>query len=67
MERSALRIDLTDYREYIQALRDRLNADGAYRMSMTDAVKIAIEQAAERLMPDVKVNKTRKRYIKIPF
>jgi hypothetical protein len=67
MERSALRIDLTDYREYIQALRDRLNEDGAYKMSMTDAVKICIEQAAERLMPDVKVNKTRKRYIKIPF
>jgi hypothetical protein len=67
MERSALRIDLTDYREYIQALRDRLNEDGAHKMSMTDAVKICIEQAAERLMPDVKVNKTRKRYIKIPF
>ena len=62
-----LRIKLTDYRMYIQALQDRLNQDGAYRMSMTDAVKIAIEQAVERLLPDIQVNKTRKKYIKIPF
>jgi hypothetical protein len=41
-DRTPLRIDLTDYREYIQALQDRLNADGAYRMSMTDAVKVPV-------------------------
>jgi hypothetical protein len=46
---------------------DRLNEDGAYRMSMTDAVKIAVEQAVERLVPDVVITRTRKKYIKIPF
>lgn len=64
---STLRIDLTDYRPYIQALQDRLNEDGIYTMSMTDAVKIAIEKAVEKLLPDVIINKTRKKYIKINF
>jgi hypothetical protein len=64
---STLRIDLTDYKPYIQALQDRLNEDGAYKMSMTDAVKIAIEKAVEKLLPDVEVKKTRKKYIKINF
>jgi len=62
-----LRIDLTDYRPYIMALVDRLNKDGVYTMSMTDAVKIAIEKAVEKLLPDVEVNKTRKKYIEIKF
>lgn len=62
-----LRIDLTDYRPYIMALVDRLNEDGAYTMSMTDAVKIAIEKAVEKLLPDVEINKTRKKYIEIKF
>lgn len=62
-----LRIDLTDYRPYIMALVDRLNKDGVYTMSMTDAVKIAIEKAVENLLPDVEVNKTRKKYIEIKF
>ncbi|HKI53528.1 MAG TPA: hypothetical protein VJ987_05340 [Anaerolineales bacterium] len=35
-----LRIDLTNYRPYIQALQDKLNEDGLFTMSMTDAVKI---------------------------
>lgn len=62
-----LRVDLTDYRPYIQALQDRLNADGVYKMSMTDAVKIAIEKAVEKLLPDVEIKKTRKKYISINF
>ena len=62
-----LRVDLTDYLPYILALQDRLNEDGMYTMSMTDAVKIAIEKAVEKLLPDVTVNKTRKKYIKINF
>jgi hypothetical protein len=61
------RIELDEYRPYIEMLRDRLNEDGAFTMSMTDAVKIAIEQALERLVPDVKINRTRKKYIRIPF
>ena len=62
-----LRIDLTDYRPYIEALTDALNERGVYRMSLTDAVKIAIEKAVERLLPDVEVKKTRKKYIEINF
>lgn len=62
-----LRIDLTDYKPYIQTLQDKLNEDGVYTMSMTDAVKIAIEKAVEKLLPDVEIKKTRKKYIKINF
>lgn len=62
-----LRIDLTDYEVYIRALQDKLNEDGVYRMSMTDAVKIAIEKAVEKILPDVEVKKKRKQYIKINF
>ena len=64
---SVLRINLTDYRVYIEAMRDRLNEDGIYKMSLTDAVKIAIEKAAEKLLPDVEIKRTRKKYIKINF
>lgn len=62
-----LRIDLTDYRPYIETLTDALNKDGVYRMSLTDAVKIAIEKAVEKILPDVEINKTRKKYIEINF
>lgn len=62
-----LRIDLTDYRPYIELLRDRLNEDGIYTMSLTDAVKMAIEKTVEKLLPDVEIKKTRKKYIKIDF
>lgn len=64
---SHLRIDLTDYRPYIQALQDKLNEDGLYAMSMTDAVKIAIEKAVEKLLSDVEIKKTRKKYIRLNF
>lgn len=62
-----LRIDLTEYRPYIETLVDALNKDGVYRMSMTDAVKIAIEKAVENILPDVEIKKTRKKYVKINF
>lgn len=62
-----LRIDLTDYRAYIESLRDKLNEESAYAMTMTDAVKIAIEKAVEKILPDVEVKKTRRKYIKINF
>lgn len=42
---SELRIELTDYRPYIEMLQDKLNEDGIYKMSMTDAVKIAINNS----------------------
>jgi hypothetical protein len=65
--RVPLRLDLTDYREALQALQDKLNKDGAYKMSMTDAAKIAIEKALTSLVPDVQINKTRKKYVNLPF
>lgn len=65
--KTILRVDLTEYRPYIQALQDRLNEDGVYSMSMTDAVKIAVERAVEKLLPDVEIKKTRKKYVKINF
>lgn len=61
------RPDLTDYLVYVDLLADRLNEDSAYRMSKTDAVKMAIERAIKTLVPDVVINPKRKRYIEINF
>lgn len=63
-KKNTLRIDLTDYRPYIKALVDKLNEEGMNKMSMTDAVKIAIEKAVTPLLPDMVINKTRKKYVK---
>lgn len=67
MAKKVLRVDLTEYRPYIEMLRERLNKDGVFRMSLTDAVKIAVEGALERLVPDVVITRARKRYIEIKF
>ena len=61
------RPDLTDYLPCIEALTDRLNEDAIYKMSKTDAIKIALEKALEKVVPDVVINKKRKRYIKLDF
>lgn len=61
------RPDLTGYEIYILALVDELNKDSAFKMSKTDAVKLAIEKAVKVLLPDVVIKPKRKRYIKIPF
>ena len=62
-----LRIDLTEYRPYLEVLRDQLNKDGMYNMTLTDAAKIAIERSMEKIAPDVKIIKTRKKYIRLEF
>lgn len=62
-----LRVDLTGYRPYIELPVDRLNERGVYKMSLTDAVKIAIEKAVEGVLPDVEIKKTRKKYVEINF
>ena len=67
MKIKTLRIDLTDYRPFIEVLRDTLNKDGLYKMSLTDAVKIAIERSVEKVSPDVKIEKTRKKYVRLKF
>ena len=61
------RPDLTDYEFYVLALVDELNKDAAFKMSKTDAVKLAIEKAVKVLLPDVVIKTKRKRYVKIPF
>jgi hypothetical protein len=61
------RPDLTDYQFYVDALVDRLNEDGAYKMNRTDAVKLAIEQACKRVLPDVIIRPKRKRYVRLDF
>ena len=61
------RPDLSEYEIYVLALVDKLNEDAAYKMSKTDAVKLAIEKAIKVLLPDVVIKPKRKRYEKIPF
>jgi hypothetical protein len=64
------RPDLTQYEWLVTLLTDKLNEDGLYKMSKTDAVKIAIERAVEKLAPGVIVKikpVKRKRYIKLDY
>ena len=62
MKRPTFRPDLTDYFPYIQALTDKLNEESIFKMSRTDAVKIAIELACKNFPPGVRVEKKRKLY-----
>lgn len=59
------RPDLSEYEIYVESLVDKLNEDGVYKMSKTDAVKLAIEQACKRVLPDVEIKPKRKRYIRL--
>ncbi len=59
------RPDLSDYEIYVESLVDRLNEDGVYKMSKTDAVKMAIEQACKKILPDDEIKPKRKRYIRL--
>lgn len=61
------RPDLTDYLPYIEALRDKLNEDAVYSMSLTDAVKISLERSIEKVLPQVVVNKKRNQYVRLEF
>ena len=57
------RPDLSEYEIYVLALVDKLNENGVYKMSKTDAVKLAIEKAVKSILPDVVIKPKRKRYI----
>lgn len=59
------RIDLTDYRIYIDVLLDRLNENIVNKMTMEDLLKMLIEKAMKNYCPDVIVVSKRKRYITI--
>ena len=61
------RPDLSNYLPFIQTLADRLNADALYKMSLTDVIKICIERSMQSYAPDVKIERTRKKYEKINF
>ena len=61
------RPDLSDYEIYIMALVDKLNESAAFKMSKTDAVKMAIEKAVKSILPDIIIKPKRKRYIKLEF
>ena len=54
--------DLTEYEVYIMALVDKLNENAVYKMSKTDAVKLAIEKAVKNILPEIVIKPQRKRY-----
>ena len=56
------RPDLSEYEIYILALVDKLNEESMFKMSKTDAVKMAIEKAVKNVLPDVVMKPKRKRY-----
>lgn len=59
------RPDLTDYELLIMALVDKLNEKSVHKMSKTDAVKIAIEKAVNKILPDITIKPKRKKYISL--
>lgn len=63
-EKPQTRIDLTDYRVYLDVLLSRMNEESAYRM-MTDLIKLLIEKAMKNYCPDVIINPSRTPYIKL--
>lgn len=67
MKHPTFRPDLTGYLIYIDALTDKLNEDSLLKMSRTDAIKIAIEKAVAKLLPDIEINKNRKKYLRLDF
>lgn len=65
--KGVFRPDLSEYEIYVMALVDKLNENSVHKMSKTDAVKMAIEQACRKVLPDVEITPKRKRYIRLDF
>ena len=61
------RIDMTDYRVYIDVLIDRLNDESFYKMSMEDLMKLLVEKAMKVYCPDVVIIPNRKRFERLTF
>ena len=61
------RPDLSTYEPYVMALVDKLNQEALFKMSKTDAVKLAIEKAVKELLPDIVIHKKRKIYQRLNF
>ena len=62
LRKKKFRPDLSEYEIYILALVDKLNEESMFKMSKTDAVKMAIEKAVKNVLPDVVMKPKRKRY-----
>lgn len=60
------RPELTGYKVYAKILLDKMD-NSLNTMTVTDVVKILIEQAIEKNHPDIKVTKRRKIYEKIDY
>lgn len=67
LKKHTFRPDLTENLPYIEALTDKLSEESILKMSMTGAVKIAIEMACKNVLPDVRVEKKRKLYQTLRF
>lgn len=65
--KNKFRPDLTEYEWLVEVLTEKLNEESFVRMSKTDAVKICIERAIEKLSPEIKFKKTRKKYERLNF
>lgn len=65
--KNKFRPDLTEYEWLVDVLTERLNDDGFNKMSKTDAVKICIERAVEKLSPEIKFQRKRKLYERLNF
>lgn len=61
------RPDLSAYLLYVEAMTDKLNEESIFKMSKTDAVKLAIEKAVKEILPDVVIIKKRKIYQTLKF
>lgn len=66
MKKRSFRPDLTDYLPYIEALTDRLNDESIFKMSRTDAAKIAIELACKNGLEKAEVVPNIKNLMYIP-
>jgi hypothetical protein len=62
LRKKKFRPDLSEYEIYILALVDKLNEESMFKMSKTDAVKMAIEKAVKNVLPDIVIKPKRKRY-----
>lgn len=60
------RPELTGYKPYAELLLDTMQ-DSLNKMTVTDVVKILIEQAVEKKYPSIKVKRRRKIYEKLDY
>ena len=61
------RPDLSDYRVYVEALRDGVNEDGWNHLSLTDVVKACIEDVLAKKVPGMRIKRTRKTVVHVDY